>query len=106
MTLPFNPNQELASIIARFAKEDGDHPTPIGSVTLFRQSMSTPLQHGAYKPAYALVVQGRKSLTGGAETFRYGAGHYVLTALDLPVSTQVTDAGGDAPYLCFAMTLE
>ncbi|MDE1995275.1 MAG: AraC family transcriptional regulator, partial [Rhizobiaceae bacterium] len=76
------------------------------SVTLFRQSISTPLQHGAYRPAYALVVQGRKSLTVGAETFRYGAGHYVLTALDLPVSTQVTDAGSDSPYLCFAMTLE
>lgn len=106
MTLPFSPNQELASIIARFAKEDGDYSTPIGSVSLYRQSASTPMQHGAYRPAYGLVVQGRKTLNVGAETFHYGAGHYVLTALDLPVSSRITDAGCDSPYLCFSMALE
>ncbi|MGV1788999.1 AraC family transcriptional regulator N-terminal domain-containing protein [Rhizobium sp. A37_96] len=106
MTLPFNPNQELASIVARFAVEDGEFATPIPSVTLHRQSADTPLQHRAYRPAFAVVVQGRKSLTLGADTFHYGAGQYVLTALDLPVSTQITGVANATPYLCFAMSLE
>jgi len=106
MTLPFNPNRELASIVARFATGDGEHRTPIDSLHLYRQSAATVWQHGAYRPCFAIVVQGRKSLTIGAETYNYGVGEYILTALDLPVSTQVTNVGSDAPYLCFGMALD
>jgi len=106
MTLPFNPNQELASIIARFAAEDGESRTPIDGLNLYRQSAVTVWQHGAYRPCYAIVVQGRKTLTVGADTYHYGVGEYILTALDLPVSTQVTNVGSDTPYLCFSMALD
>ncbi|NKJ07866.1 AraC family transcriptional regulator [Rhizobium sp. SG741] len=106
MTLPFNPNQELASIIARFATEDGEYRTPIDGLNLYRQSAATVWQHGAYRPCYAIVVQGRKTLTVGADTYHYGVGEYILTALDLPVSSQVTNVGSDTPYLCFSMALD
>ncbi|NLR96448.1 AraC family transcriptional regulator [Rhizobium sp. P38BS-XIX] len=106
MTLAFNPNQELASIVARFATSDGEFNTAIPSLSLHRQSADTPLQHREYRPVFAVVVQGRKSLTLGADTFHYGAGQYVLTALDLPVSTQITGVANASPYLCFAMSLE
>lgn len=106
MTLPFNPNQELASIIDRFTPEDGEYRTPIDGLNLYRQAAATVWQHGAYRPCYAVVVQGRKTLTVGADTYHYGAGEYILTALDLPVSTQVTNAGSDTPYLCFGMALD
>ena len=106
MTLPFNPNQELASIVARFAPSDGEHRTPIDNLNLYRQSAATVWQHGAYRPCFAIVVQGRKNLTIGAETYNYGVGEYILTALDLPVSTQVTNVGSDTPYLCFGMALD
>ncbi len=106
MTLPFNPNQELASIIARFATEDGEYRTPIDGLNLYRQSAATVWQHGAYRPCYAIVVQGRKTLTVGTDTYHYGVGEYILTALDLPVSSQVTNVGSDTPYLCFSMALD
>ncbi|MBB3607529.1 AraC family transcriptional regulator [Rhizobium sp. BK602] len=106
MTLPFNPNQELASIIDRFTPADGEYRTPIDGLNLYRQAAATVWQHGAYRPCYAVVVQGRKTLTVGADTYHYGAGEYILTALDLPVSTQVTNAGSDTPYLCFGMALD
>jgi len=106
MTLPFNPNQELASIIARFAPGEGEHRTPIEGLHLCRQAAATVWQHGAYRPCFAVVVQGRKTLTVGADTYHYGVGEYILTALDLPVSTQVTNAGSETPYLCFGMALD
>ncbi|CAN7322083.1 AraC family transcriptional regulator [Rhizobium rhizogenes] len=106
MTLPFNPNQELASIIARFAPGEGEHRTPIEGLNLYRQAAATVWQHGAYRPCFAVVVQGRKTLTVGADTYHYGVGEYILTALDLPVSTQVTNAGSETPYLCFGMALD
>ncbi|MBM7048158.1 MULTISPECIES: AraC family transcriptional regulator [Rhizobium] len=106
MTLPFNPNQELASIIARFTIQDGEYTTPIEGLNLYRQSAATVWQHAAYRPSYAIVVQGRKTLTVGTDTYHYGVGEYILMALDLPVSTQVTNVGNDTPYLCFSMTLD
>ncbi|NTF81542.1 AraC family transcriptional regulator [Rhizobium rhizogenes] len=106
MTLPFNTNQELASIIARFATGDGEHHTPIEGLNLYRQSAATVWQHGAYRPCFAIVVQGHKTLTVGADTYHYGVGEYILTALDLPVSTQVTNVGSETPYLCFGMALD
>ncbi len=52
------------------------------------------------------MVQGRKTLTVGTDTYHYGVGEYILTALDLPVSSQVTNVRSDTPYLCFSMALD
>jgi AraC-like DNA-binding protein len=106
MTLPFSPYHEIASIIARFADTDGEFKTPIGSVFLNRRSAPTQPLHTAYRPCFALVVQGTKSLQLGSDTFRYGAGHYLLTSLDLPVISRVTEASAEVPHLCLAMAIE
>jgi AraC-like DNA-binding protein len=45
-------------------------------------------------------------LTVGTDTYHYGVGEYILTALDLPVSSQVTNVRSDTPYLCFSMALD
>ena len=75
MTLPFSPYEEIASIIARFATADGDFPTAIDNLTLFRRSAPTQAQHAAYKPGFAIVAQGTKSLTVGREIYHYERGN-------------------------------
>lgn len=106
MTLPFSPYKEIASIIARFASGDGDFPTAIDNLILFRRSAPTQPQHAAYKPGFAIVVQGTKSLTVGREIYHYGAGQYLLTSLDLPVASHVTEASSKVPYLCFGFVID
>jgi len=106
MTIPFSPHQEIASIIARFAKEDGEFTTAVDNLILFRRSGPTSPQHAAYRPGFAIVAQGAKSLTMGQEVYRYGAGQYLLTSLDLPVASHVTEASTVAPYLCFAFMID
>ncbi|PZM13565.1 AraC family transcriptional regulator [Rhizobium tubonense] len=106
MTLPFHPHSEIASIIARFATDDGDFPTAIDNLSLFRRCSPTQPLHSAYKPGFAIVAQGAKRLTVGTDVYRYGAGHYILTSLDLPVASHVTEASVETPYLCFGLAID
>lgn len=106
MTLQFSPYQEISSIIDRFTGADGDFPTAISNLNLYRRSGPTLPHHSAYRPGFAIVVQGAKSLTVGQEEYRYGAGQYLLTSLDLPVASHVTEASPEAPYLCFGFTID
>jgi AraC-like DNA-binding protein len=54
----------------------------------------------------AFVVQGRKQVELGANTFLYDASRYLLTSLDLPVVSRVVDASPENPYLCLRLKLE
>jgi AraC-like DNA-binding protein len=54
----------------------------------------------------ALVVQGRKQVELGPNTFWYDASRYLLTSLDLPVVSQVVEASPETPYLCLRLKLE
>ena len=54
----------------------------------------------------ALVVQGRKQVELGSNTFLYDASRYLLTSLDLPVVSRVVEANPETPYLCLRLKLE
>ncbi len=106
MTLHVGPFDEMTSIIARYARKDGDSETAIENLHVFKGSCPTRLQHMAYKPGFSLVLQGSKRLMVGSDVHVYGAGQYVLTSLDLPVASHVTQATADIPYLCFTLFID
>jgi AraC-like DNA-binding protein len=106
VTLPSNPYDELAAIIARFAVAEGPYTTGIGSLFFSRYAAPTPHNHTAQWPCFALVVQGAKSLELGAEMYRYGVGDYLVVSLDLPVASRVTEASAARPYLGLGMAID
>lgn len=100
MTVSRTPrSQELIDLIARFAKEDGDHPTAIPGVSVHRRSGTGTKSCGAYKPSLALIAQGAKQVVLGDDIYRYGGADYLLTSIDLPVTTQIVEASEEKPYL-------
>jgi hypothetical protein len=50
------------------------------------------------------MAQGRKRVDLGRTTFLYSESRYLLTALDLPVVSQITEASEEVP--CLAMSLK
>ncbi|MBA1142248.1 AraC family transcriptional regulator [Mesorhizobium neociceri] len=106
MTLPRDPYQEMASIIARFTADDGEHPTAVGNLFLVRRSSTTALVHTLQWPFFGLVVQGAKSLSLGSHVHHYGVGDYMVLSLDLPVMSRVTEASPEAPNLGLGMRIE
>ncbi|CDM58301.1 putative HTH-type transcriptional regulator yqhC [Rhizobium favelukesii] len=105
MTLPFNPYQEIASIAARHADGEGEFRTAIESLGISRRHTPSAPCHGSYRPCIALVIQGAKSLRLGTDVINYGAGDYLLTSLDLPVTWRVVEASPEVPHFCLTLAV-
>ncbi|MGA1802707.1 AraC family transcriptional regulator N-terminal domain-containing protein [Rhizobium sp. HT1-10] len=105
MTLLFNEYHEIASIAARYAPGDGAFQTEIESLGISRRSTPSAPCHSSYRPCFAMVIQGAKSLQLGTDTINYGAGDYLLTSLDLPVAWRVVEASPEVPHLCITLAI-
>ena len=105
MTLLFNPYHEIASIADRFAPGEGEYQTPIEGLGISRRSLPSAPCHSSYRPCFAMVIQGAKSLQLGTDTINYAAGHYLLTSLDLPVAWRVVEASPEAPHFCITLAI-
>ncbi|PDS74857.1 AraC family transcriptional regulator [Rhizobium sp. L43] len=106
MTLPFSPYQEIVDIAMRFAPGDGEFSTAIGNLHVSRRSKPSDPLHSSYRPCFAFVLQGAKSLQLGTEQISYGTGDYLLTSLDLPVAWRVTEASPEVPHLCLGLAID
>lgn len=105
MTAIFAPYKEIASTVARFASSDGEFETPIDGLFFSRRSGPTRPVYVAQYPTFALVAQGRKNLTLGADVLEYGVGDYLVISLDVPVVSRVTQASSECPNLGIGMTI-
>src|SRR3954469_14368920 len=76
---------ELASLLQRRTGSDGGHETAIPALTLWRFSHPTELTPGIQQPAVYVVVQGRKHVELGGETYVYDPSQYLAVSLELPV---------------------
>jgi AraC-like DNA-binding protein len=104
MPIPLDPYQEITAIAARYARDDMG-ATAIDDLYLQRRISPTQPLYVAQWPCFALVIQGRKSLTVGDEVLHYGVGDCLLVAVDLPVISCVTQASEAEPHLCMAMRI-
>ncbi len=83
-----------------------DVATSIPWLTFIRIAAPTPTGQGMLEPSMCLLVQGQKQLLLGQDVLDYGAGSYVLSAVDMPVSGQVTHATATQPYLGIRIDLD
>lgn len=98
--------QELATLIASLAVDDGPHATCIRPLTLYRlQAPSEPI-HGLAQPALCVIAQGAKELVLAGERYRYDPLHYIVASVALPLSSQVIEASPQAPYLSLHLDIE
>ncbi len=59
-----------------------------------------------YEPGVTVIAQGRKRVDLGRSTFFYGDSRYLLTAVDLPIVSQIVEASEAAPCLAMSLKLE
>ncbi|XJZ27502.1 AraC family transcriptional regulator N-terminal domain-containing protein [Bacillota bacterium Lsc_1132] len=90
---------ELTELIERHSSRDGVHSTVIPSLFFIRNSTITRPKYKVYEPSLCIVMQGVKESLLGKERFVYGPGDYLITSVNLPVSSQIIDASSANPYL-------
>ncbi len=103
----------LEPLRARLAREifsrtrpDEVFSTPIDGLALIQRTRPTGPMAVTYEPSLAVVVQGRKQIELGDATIVYDPSRFLLTSLDLPVMSRVTEASPRKPYACLALKLE
>jgi AraC-like DNA-binding protein len=97
---------ELAGLLARRTGADGGYETAIPELALWRFSQPTVLTPGLQQPAVYVVVQGRKHVVFGGETYVYDPSQYLAVSLELPVMSRVVEATPETPYLCLTLRVD
>ena len=98
----------LASDIARYTTGLGDglHETPIAGLTVARESQPHHAVGSIADPLLAIMVQGRKEIVLGDETFVPAPGQPLVITVDLPVAAYLTHATPQTPYLGIKVALD
>ncbi|MGD0307809.1 MAG: AraC family transcriptional regulator [Acidobacteriota bacterium] len=97
---------ELARKIAAHMGSAENRATQIPGLTLHRRTAPTAPCSATYEPGITVIAQGRKRVDLGRTTFTYGESRYLLTSLDLPVVSQITEASEEVPCLAMSLRLE
>jgi len=73
--------------------------TALPWLSFIRFTHPTAMTGSMLEPSMCLVLQGGKTMLLGKDIINYGAGSYVLSALDMPISGQVAMASEQQPYM-------
>jgi len=97
---------ELACKIASFMGSEQNRATDIPGLMLHRRTAPTAPCSATYGPGVTVMAQGRKRVDLGRTTFLYGESRYLLTAVDLPIVSQIVEASEEVPCLAMSLKLE
>jgi len=103
---PGSGHAGLAGRIARWTGHLNRLDTAIPGLTLHRWETPTEPTSYTLAPSICLIGQGRKRVLLGEGSYIYDAHHFLITAVDLPVITQIIEASGDEPYLGLTLELD
>lgn len=100
--------QELAALMTRQTdgKGSGVHSTAISQLKLMREEKAPTEINGAYEPALAIVVQGKKRTLLTEEVYYFSAAQCLVVSVDLPVNGLILEATPDKPYLALNLSLD
>lgn len=103
---PEAPHANLSNKIAQWTGDQNRFDTEIPGLALHR--WETPTEPTSYMlaPSICLIGQGRKRVLLGEDAYTYDAHHFLITAVDLPVISQIIEASPDEPYLGLTMELD
>ncbi len=97
---------ELADTIARQLRIEGDFPSAVPGLHLYRRHTPVASACQVYEPALAVVAQGAKAVDVGGEMLPFGELSWLLTPLHVPAMSRITKASHERPYLACAVLLD
>ena len=99
-------NTNLIELANKTTQTDGDYPTAISELSLYRRSRATEPMHCLHGFGLAITIQGGKSVTLGDKVLDYSPGKALLTTVDVPVVSHITRASTVEPYIGMLLLIE
>ncbi|MDB5074530.1 MAG: transcriptional regulator, AraC family [Chloroflexi bacterium] len=97
--------EELVERITRVNRVGGI-VEPIPGLHLNRVSRASERLHSVSMPSFCVVAQGSKEVSLGERSYRYDTEHYLLTTVELPITSCVVEASEERPYLSARVDLD
>lgn len=97
--------QDVIEIIKRHVRKDGFGPTAISTLEVVRSSVPSDPIPAVYRPSLCYVLQGTKEVSVAGRAYRYTAGQYLVSSVDLPLTGEIVEATPARPYLCLVVAL-
>jgi AraC-like DNA-binding protein len=98
--------KEVARKIANHAPSAGEHATKIAGLRLFRRTTETACRPVSYEPSLVVFVQGRKRINVGAKAHICDESSFLLSSIDMPVTSQILSASEEVPLLSFLLPID
>lgn len=96
----------MSQAISARVKATEDWVTPIPGLLFFRRDERSEPCACLIEPSVVLVVQGTKTMLIGDRSYPYNTSNFLITSLDLPASSQVTQASKGEPCLGLVLKLD
>ncbi len=98
--------EAIRDIILRNIPDVGNYPTTIKGLRIARRNHPTEFLKCFYNPTCILVLQGQKHMLYGSEKLIYERGQYVISCTDIPVSSRVSIATENDPFVVLILELD
>lgn len=97
---------KLASMVGQIVHADGDLLTAIAGLSLHRRKAVTAPMHCIYGLGIGVTLQGCKQVMVGEDVLNYAPGQSMVSSVDLPVISHVTQASAAQPFLGVMLMLD
>ena len=97
---------ELAAKVNRWMGSAERRATDIPGLTLVRRTRLKAPGCYTYEPSIAVIAQGSKRVDLGKRSYTYDASRFLLTSIDLPISSRLLEASEEKPFLGLVLRLE
>lgn len=98
--------QDVIEIVKRHVPKDGFHDTLIPSLQVVRSGAPSGPVPAVYRSSLCYVLQGVKETSVAGRAYRYRAGEFLVSSVDLPVTGEIIEAVKERPYLCLVVSVE
>ncbi len=85
--------------------KSGNHPQLPG-LSVYRRSAISEIEAVVYKPVICLILQGSKVTSIGDQRVELRPGDALLVSHDLPVTSRITKASKQEPYIAVILSLD
>jgi AraC-like DNA-binding protein len=96
----------LASKVAALSPSQGETPTPVPGLSLYRRSAPTPCVLATYEPSLSVFLQGRKRVNLGGTVYFCDGSSFLLSSIDVPAESQIIEASQQVPLLSIFLRLD
>ena len=97
---------QMARQISTFVGNQMERETRLPGLSFVKVTTPQPPTPYLYEPSLAIIIRGRKRVVLGNTTYIYDASRFLLTAVNLPTITEVTEASPERPYLSLLMKID